>query len=344
MLTIIRNDKEFGPYNIDAIVQMVEDGKVLKTDKAYDTEDPECLTTIKELLQKNNRKVTVKSAGSIVQQISKIGHEVIFPKNIFDKEELKENKAFLAMLIIGLVPSAIGYFLNSGWLMFYCISLYFAVIWEMFFYHFFKTSQVSFKSAMTIFFLTQLFVFGLWDFTGLIGIINPFYWFKENGGLFSRLLFFIGGVGLSEEFVKALPLFILAARAKEPLIPRTMVFYGLVSGLAFGVFEGVQYQMQVNYSLSYGDSFFWNIARLTYLPFIHAVFCGIAGYYISFANLYPKYRRSLYLLSIGVPMTLHGLYDTFSEIRLIAIPLLIFSVAMLMTYLKQTSDLRDKLR
>ncbi len=343
MIIIIRNGKQFGPYDEDTIKQYIEDGKILKCDKCIDCTDLDNVITVKQYLKDNGISVKVKSAGSIVNQLKAIGRDIIIPHEFFKKEILLSDKKFILLAAIGLLPSVIGFFIQSEWLMFYFVSLYFSIIWSIFFYNFFKTSQVSWKTATTIFFMTQIFIFLLWDLTGLVKL-NPFYNIGEHGGLFSRLIFFIMGVGFTEEFVKAIPLFILIARAKEPMIPRTLVFYGLISGLAFGVEEGVQYQISVNNQLEYQYSFFANIARLTYLPFIHAVFTGIAGYYIAFGNLYPKFKKSLYVMAIAVPMILHGLYDTFNRSTFISIIFLIIPVALLMIYLRRTSDLKAKLR
>lgn len=117
-----------------------------------------------------------------------------------------------------------------------------------------------------------------------------------------------------------------------------------MSGIAFGVYEGVQYQMTVNAILSYDISFFMNIARLTSLPFLHACWCGIAGYFLSFAELYPKYRKGLYTLAICVPMLIHGLYDTFSNIWGISLVIVFLGLMLLMIYLKQGINYQSKLR
>ena len=98
---------------------------------------------------------------------------------------------------------------------------------------------------------------------------------------------FILGVGLTEELAKLIPLLFISSKSKQPLIPQTLVYYGLMSGIAFGVYEGVHYQLSVNSTLEYSASFFHNIARLTSLPFMHAIWCGIAGYFVAFAKLYP---------------------------------------------------------
>lgn len=137
---------------------------------------------------------------------------------------------------------------------------------------------------------------------------------------------------------------LLHDRAKEPLIPQTLVYYGLMSGIAFGVFEGVQHQMQVNIKLDYAGAFFMNVSRLTSLPFLDAIWCGIAGYFIAFANLYPRYRIYLYFLAIAVPSVFHGLYDTFCGDFMVLVLVITFAgVLLLMVYLKQTVNYQSKL-
>ena len=103
-------------------------------------------------------------------------------------------------------------------------------------------------------------------------------------------------------------------------------------------------QGRYNVKLSYDVSFFMNIARLTSLPFLHACWCGIAGYFLSFAELYPKYRRGLYTLAICVPMLIHGLYDTFSDIWGISLVVVFLGLMLLMIYLKQGINYQSKLR
>jgi protease PrsW len=150
------------------------------------------------------------------------------------------------------------------------------------------------------------------------------------------------GVGLCEEVVKAIPLIILVKIAREPYIPQSLVFYGLMSGIAFGVFEGVQYQTTVNTELDYSSAFFMNVARLTSLPFLHAIWSGICGYFIAFSNLYPKYRISLYFLAVFIPALIHGLYDALGW-SLLGLFVTLLSVILLMSYLKQGVNYQSKL-
>lgn len=84
---------------------------------------------------------------------------------------------------------------------------------------------------------------------------------------------------------KAAILFWLVKRPSQLLIPQTVVFYGMMSGLGFGIYEGVNYQMNLNRTQGIDQAYFLNIARLTSLPFLHAVWSGLVGYFISFAAL-----------------------------------------------------------
>ena len=327
---------EYGPYDIAAIAQYVDDGKILKHDKAKDVSTG-YVNTVGYFLKTNGIKSRIKSKGSFVDQLRGIGSQLILPIGLLKSRQWLSDKRLLLLALIGLGPSIIMLLPIGGFLVFYAVALYFSAIWGLFFYYFFKTNQVSIKITLAVFFLTQGFVFLLWDILGLPSL-NTFFLLDLFGYIF--------GVGLTEELVKLLPLLIIYRFAKEPLQPKTLVFYGLMSGIAFGVFEGVQYQMSVNVNLDYTSSFFMNIARLTSLPFLHAIWTGIAGYFIGFAKLYPLYRHALYFLAIAIPSVLHGLYDTFCSSywgMYIALSISFIAVFLLTTYLKQGQNYQSKL-
>lgn len=344
MIYILRNNQQYGPYTEQTLLSYVENGQILLQDRAIKDNNSE-VKTVGCFLREARLSIHLKHQGNLLAQLKDIGTELIIPKSSIATKQWLSDKRLLTLALIGLVPSMLMMFPLGDFLTFYSIALYFSGIWGLFFYYFFKTSQVSAKITMGVFFLTQLFVFLVWDLLGLASL-NPFYHIIGMISIFN-MLGYILGVGVTEELAKAISLFMICKCAKEPLIPQTMVYYGLMSGIAFGVFEGVQYQMGVNAELGYTESFFMNIARLTCLPFLHAVWCGIAGYFIAFANLYPKYRISLYFLAIAIPAVLHGLYDTFCGSLLgmfIALPITFIGVILLMTYLKQGVNYQSKLR
>lgn len=341
---IYRNSKAYGPFSSDVLAQYVTTGQVLKCDSAYEENNPNDIQTIGYFLKKEGRKTNVASAGSLIKQMQDIGKELIIPKDLFSKSHWKSDRKLLVLAIIGLTPLGLIPFvlgIGSTLVTFYAISLYFATIWGVFFYYLFKTPQVTLKRTLLVFIVTQVFIF-LFFGVGLNQYVNPIYFLGHENGFFLNLIFYIFAVGVTEELSKQVPLYILEARTKEPIIPQTLVYYGLMSGIAFGVFEGVEYQLTVNMELDYGDSFFMNIARLTSLPFLHAVWAGIGAYFISFAHLYPKYRFSLYTLAVFVPAFLHGVYDGTGWI--ISLPITIISILLLMLYLKQGVNMQSKLR
>lgn len=338
---IIRNNQRFGPYTESGLLSYVNHGQVLVQDKAIKDGDLQ-EHTVGYYLKQCGLKPNVTNKGNILSQLKMIGSELIFPKMTMLSKSFLIDQRFLILAIVGLLPMVIMNMPFGGFLLFYEVSLYFSIIWGLFFYTCFKTLQVKLKTTLLVFFLTQALVFALWDIIGLPKL-NPFYTLLEMPFPFSALGYVLG-VGFTEELIKLLPLLFILRKAKEPLIPQTMVFYGLMSGIAFGVFEGVQYQMTVNAEQTYDVSFFLNIARLTSLPFLHACWCGIAGYFLAFAHLYPKYRRGLYVLAIAIPMLIHGLYDTFSSVRFLSLILVFIGLMLLMVYLKQGVNYQSKLR
>lgn len=340
MYFVLRNNQKFGPYSVSALKTYVEEGKILLNDQAMPDHSNE-IKTVRNYLKQNNISVKIKNNGSVIHQIKKIGKDLIIPGIEFIKKDLIKDKKLIYLASIGLAPAFLITFTFGTFLTFYAISLYFSVIWGIFFYYMFSTKQVTTRNTILLFFLTQITAFILVNLQSFPPL-SYLYALTESGNVLLRLIGFILGVGLTEETIKALPLLFLLRNSKEPLVPQTLVFYGLISGIGFGVLEGVHYQTTTNTTLSYDAAFFMNVARLTCLPFLHAIWAGIAGYFISFANIIPKYRQSLYLLAIVIPAVLHGIYDVLGW----SIPGLIstlFSVLLLIYYLKRSRDYQSKL-
>lgn len=338
---IIRNNQRYGPYDEQTLLSYVNQGQILRHDKAIVDGDT-MERTVGFYLKQFNLKSHVANKGNVFSQLQAIGSELIFPRTALFSKKFLSDQRFLILALVGLLPMLIMNIPLGGFFLFYEVSLYFAIIWGLFFYACFKTEQVRLKTTLSVFFLMQLCIFVVWDILGLPRF-NPFYVLTQT--IFPiNIAGYVFGVGLTEELGKMIPLLFILWKAKEPLIPQTMVFYGLMSGISFGVYEGVQYQMTVNAQQAYDVSFFLNIARLTSLPFLHACWCGITGYFLSFAHLYPKYRRSLYALAICVPSVLHGLYDSASNIWGVHLIFVVVGLMLLMVYLKQGVDYQSKLR
>ena len=339
-INIIRNNQQYGPYDEQTLLSYVNAGQILLHDKAIAVGESQ-EQTVKYYLKRANLKPHLQDKGNIITQISAIGSELLFPRTTLFSKQFLSDQRFLILALVGLFPMLIMQIPLGGFFVFYEVSLYFSVIWGLFFYDCFKTPQVRLKTTLAVFFITQIFVFTAWGF-GLPNL-NPFYSFVETPFPLSVIGYTLG-VGITEELAKAIPFLIILYRAKEPLIQQTVVYYGLISGIAFGVWEGVEYQMTVNAEQEYTVSFYLNILRLTSLPFLHACWCGIAGYFLAFANLYPKYRKGLYVLAIAIPAIIHGLYDSISGWPVISLFMVFIGLMLLMVYLKQGVNYQSKLR
>ena len=337
---IERNNQKHGPYDLDTLKKYVEDGLILLQDKIDDPKGNSL--SVRDVLKSNGLKVKINNNGNVFKQIQSFGAKLLIPKDSLSFKNLKSDKRLLIIALVGLAPAFLISFTGATVFTFYSIALYFSMIWGLFYFSIFSTSQVSIKKAIVLFFLTQIVIFVLVDILN-IPSIHPLYALTDpNDGFINHLIGFTFGVGVFEEFVKLFPVFLLLRKSKEPLIPQTVVFYGLMSGIGFGVFEGVVYQLTVNKQLDYGTSFFMNIARLTSLPFLHSIWAGISAYFLAFSFLYPKNRHSMWLLAILIPAILHGLYDTlgWSPFGLIVSYL---GVTLLVIYLKNAKDFQNKI-
>ena len=352
---VMKEDAILGPFNIDEIAEFVHSGLILKRDYAYNIEIPDDFKSVEFFLKKHGKEVSVEHKGNVFSQIKEIGQELIVPSTIFTKEPWKKDKHLFILSLVGLTLSGLIAIapLLSAYTLFYCIALYFSTIWGLFFYYLFKTEQVKFKTTILLFFATQI-ITTLIFFVFNIGVLNPFEGLYDTGNVILSLISCILGIGVIEEFIKVLPVFLIIYFSKNVIKPQTAVFYGLMSGIAFGVYEGVNYQLGPNFQMllendiseAYVFSYLSNIARLTSLPFLHAIWCGIASYFVAFAFLYPRFRIALYSLAIFVPAIIHGLYDYLCfnvPFALATVPVVIIGVVLLMVYLNIRYDFHSKL-
>lgn len=355
LFEVMKEDAILGPFNIEEIVEFVHSGLILKRDYAYNISNPDRFETVGFFLKQYNKKVSVEHKGNILSQIKEIGQELILPTTTFTKEPWRKNKQLFILSLVGLTLSGlivVAPFI-SAYALFYCVALYFSIIWGLFFYYLFKTDQVKVKTTIIIFFFTQILttiVFFVLD----IGKLNPFASLYATNNVVVSLMSCILGIGVVEEFVKVLPVFIILYYSNNVIKPQTAVFYGLMSGIAFGVYEGVNYQLGPNFQVlleneiaqGYVFSYLSNIARLTSLPFLHAIWCGIASYFVAFAFLYPRFRISLYFLAVFIPAIIHGLYDYLCfnvPFTLVTMPIVVLGVVLLMVYLNIRYDFHSKL-
>ena len=345
-IVINRNGVDYGPYSISAVLTALESGQVLLHDFARDADEVAApLIALRALLAQESvpipASLKICSFHRLKNDLKTIDWGVVFPLQEVKSFNWLHDKKLLYLSFVGLLPMFAMAVLPPGWAGYWAIALYFSALWSIFFFYLFRTPQVEGRLCPVIFFSTG---FGSILILSILQMVPPWTWLysmAESSQLLTRFVGMFFGVGVNEEICKAAILFWLVRRPGKLLMPQTVVFYGIMSGLGFGIYEGVTYQMTVNRTAGVDAAYFLNIARLTSLPFFHAILTGIAGYYISFATLYPRKRYSLTILAICIPALLHACYNTFGW-NLIGLSSVFLSVLLLMTYLSNCKTMQKK--
>jgi RsiW-degrading membrane proteinase PrsW (M82 family) len=133
-----------------------------------------------------------------------------------------------------------------------------------------------------------------------------------DNGFFLSFMGYTLGVGFCEEVCKALPLLWIYRRT--PLQSwRSAFLWGLASGAAFGISEGIMYAGNYYNGVS-GPSIY--VVRFISCVALHALWAGSVAVTIHQKQemiqgeiSWYEYIPRLYFI-VGVPMVLHGLYDT----------------------------------
>jgi RsiW-degrading membrane proteinase PrsW (M82 family) len=226
------------------------------------------------------------------------------------------------------------------------LAIYFSLLWACFFGAIYKTEGVRLPVAVGTYLFTGLIAMPILLAILRLGLETVRGPLIGSSSLLISLPSMVLFVGVFEEATKALALFGIG-RFFATLPPlRVFVFYGLISGLAFGIYEGVTYQTGANVeavmnSGDIGSYYLANVLRLTSAPFFHAVWTAIAAFLIWFGFHFPKRRLGFFALAIAVPAILHGVYDAFiGGEPLFALGAGIVSIAILSVYVASADDLQ----
>lgn len=330
-IQIVRDGLTFGPYTISEAHRYFEQGLLFEHDLAL--APGKTLSEAKSLTRVfKEANLKIKVFPGYRQQLDIIRHNrsLLLPVRYIFSRQWFADKRIIFLMTIGCTP-LILIVINSTMLAYFGLAAYFSLLWGAFFFSQFKTPQSEIRDAVFVFLLTPLLAFLA---IPVIRFIPPFpfliHWTDSTIVLFRWTGFFLA-VAVVEETCKALPVFLLVRRPGRILQPRTVMLYGIISGLGFGIWEGVAYQLNFNRSQGIDHAYFLNVLRLTSLPFIHAIWAGISGYFIGFSMLLPTLRWSLRVLAILIPAILHAFHNTFPGFFSAFVDLL--SVLLLMGYL-----------
>ena len=230
---------------------------------------------------------------------------LVFPRRALLDPEMWHSGWARAFVFYAAAPlffvaaTANGNLVSLAWL----LALYFAAVWFVVLRHLIRPEP-----------LTRGLLAAVAAFTGVVGFAVAAAVEQSatpGAGVVPNLF-----VGVTEETAKLMPLLWTAFRLKRAYQPRTYMWLGVVSGLAFGVVEGVGYSAGVNIAvLGAGDVS--GFVGLDFLRLVsdsvgHAAYAGIAGYFVGLGMLVPRSRTALIVAGLALAAVLHGSFDYFA--------------------------------
>lgn len=248
------------------------------------------------------------------------------------------------LLFFGLFPLVVDLLPNranvqqTAWL----LGIYYACIWGVLLFDLIKPSQFSWNDTLKCILFTVVVGVPLLLFLQRVPLFR-FLYDATRGGLLLRLIGFVLGVGVLEEFCKALPVYLFLLRSHRLSDPQTSAFYGAMSGLGFAIAEGTAYSLRYALNLTQGDINLGSYVlastiRFVSLPLFHAILAGISGYFLGLAAINPARQIAIIGIGIAIAATLHGFYNTFAG-GLLGLVTIGFSILLFVAYLRRSKQL-----
>lgn len=282
----------------------------------------------------------------------RLAPHLMLPLEDLSRLRRQDSRRIGALAVVGLLPLFLVVYLRATADLggaYWGIALYSSLLWALFFHAAFAQPQVTLVRCVWAYVGSAVFSVGL---VALARYVIPVEWvlvWINSPSLSTRWAGHLVGVAMIEELAKLFVLYFLADRATTP---RTVLFYGLMAGLGFGIFEGVAYQSSQNLAASFpsgqatakgaGLYYILNFLRLTSLPFLHAMWTGIAAFFAGFAVHHPERRGGYLIAALAVPSLLHATYNTFSD-TLVGLTVALVTVVALNLYLAKTRDFEQAL-
>lgn len=277
-------------------------------------------TTIQSVDFKNNK--IINSTKEIFNDFAKIDFKnEIIPIDESNLKILINDHTFWSALFIGVVPILILTTQNDDFQQ-NAYALFFASIWGVIFKKFILDDHSSWKPPIISFF-----------FTGIIGLpilLFAYSWLPsffmnltQSNALMVKYIGFIFQVGICEELIKILPVFLYLLFNKNNADPSKFLIIGIFSGLGFAAFENVMYNLSLittsaTLAMKYGtegaiigthQAIVSSITRYLSTVFGHAIYSGIFSYFIATIYISGKRKTALFILGLFLASIIHGTYD-----------------------------------
>jgi len=278
------------------------------------------LTTIQSVDFKNNN--IINSTKAIFNDFAEIDFKTeIIPIDESNLKVLLNDYTFWSALFLGVVPILILTTQNDNFQQ-TSFAMFFASIWGVIFKKFILDDHGSWKAPIISFF-----------FTGMIGIpvllivysfLPSFFMdLTQSNALIVKYIGFIFRVGICEELIKMLPIFLFLLFNKSNVDPLKLLIIGIFSGLGFAAFENIMYNLSLittsaALAMKYGtegaiigthQAIVSSITRYLSTVFGHAIYSGIFSYFIATIYISCKRKTALFILGLFLASIIHGTYD-----------------------------------
>jgi RsiW-degrading membrane proteinase PrsW (M82 family) len=254
--------------------------------------------------------------------------------------------ALLPLVFLALFASS-GNLTTPGW----AYSLYIAPLWGVAFWLLIRPPEPHGKRELLI---------------GLGIVIWVMIWMSlitinVNSMLNPKSLFGALGVGFNEEITKALPILVAALGLLKlrsvKLDVRMWMFLGTIAGLIFGVREASQYTtIAIEHIAAAAVHHSANAAVIGALSFAyrvfvdgfqHAIWAGVAAFFIGIAVNYPRRRVPLILFGVTIAAVLHALNDWYLSNFSLPWPWILlqaFSLLLFLGYTMSAASIERRVR
>ena len=299
----------------------------------------------------SQRRVAGRDGSGFLAELRRLGLQNLLPWRIWLRDrpwDLVLVRWLLFFTLAPLLMTTIAYAFGPR---FQSIALsyaiYFALMWGTVLYLFIRPERIGVVDVLRVGLFTLFSGLALLSFYQQLPWVQALYRAAHGDALVSRLIGFVLGVGVAEESVKLLPILWIFLYRKEPGTLREVTFLACVSGFAFGIAEAALYSVGYAVSLTRGQLGFEQFvvvqyARLITLPLLHAVFTGIAGYFVGLALTHAALSRALCAGGLVIAALLHGAYNTFSS-GAVGLAVAIVTVLMFVGYVRNTDAIQAEL-
>ena len=291
--------------------------------------------------------VRAPKAG-ILSQLARLGFGTLVPISVWRSDRpwnIRSVQWFLfftlfPMFLVGWTGIARSDFRDVA----YLFAIYFAMTWGLVIWLFVRPERIGLLDIVRVSLFTSITGVFLVTVLSRLPLLRELAGAAQAGDFLKRLVGTVLGVGVPEELVKAIPLFWIFVRNREPGTVREITYLGCVSGFAFGVSEAVYYSVTYAQTVVRGDMplgvyMVVQLTRLITLPLLHAVFSGIAGQFIALGVETPRLRRALFLAGLSIAALLHGFYDALAS-TVFGFGFAVFVVLLFIAYVRSIEAMR----